>query len=219
MTGGAERSGLVMLGMAAVLSVTGVVLLWPETNGPTPPPSARPPAASPTAPRTATASPAPTPSTSAPTGPGPSATPSAPQSGSPSASAPADGDALVGDVSDTALQRSLQLTRQANIPPTLEKRLVGLGGKVLLADVTGKGRKAFPDYFKGAPATDVWRKCRVRAGVAERYDNRSDAALVHLVWAGTSPEGEADDRRAATVLLIRDADGVWAPHPVPEEER
>ncbi|WUS97727.1 hypothetical protein OHA46_14030 [Streptomyces sp. NBC_00708] len=211
MTSSAERSGLIMLAMAAVLSLVGVILLWPDMSGEQAH-TARPPATSPSPSRTTDArpptvepSPSPTPTTAAP-------------SPSPSPSASKDGDALAGTVSDAVLQRALQQSRQANIPPTLEKRLVDLGGKVLLADVTGEGRKAYPDYFMGQPATDRWQKCRIRAGVAERYDNRADAALIHLVWDGTSPEGEHDDRRPATVLLVRDGDGTWAPQSIPVEE-
>ncbi|MEW1889866.1 hypothetical protein [Streptomyces sp. NBC_00523] len=214
---GAERSGLVMLAMAAVLSVVGVALLWPDMSGGRAP-VARPPASSPApSPTTAAPSPEVTPTVGPKPTPSPSRTTGSP-SPSPSASAPRDGDDLAGSVSDAALLHSLRLSRQANIPPTLEERLVDLGGKVLLADVTGTGRKAFPDYFKGASATDRWRDCRIRAGVGERYDNRSDAALIHLVWAGTSPMGERDDRRPATVLLVRDAGGTWAPQPLPEED-
>ncbi|WP_242442082.1 hypothetical protein [Streptomyces sp. CB02460] len=209
MTSSAERSGLIMLAMAAVLSIVGVVLLWPDMSADRAP-AARPPATSPAPSRTGDAP-------ASPAGPSPTPTTAAP-SAPPSPSASREGDPLAGTVSDGALQRSLQLTRQANVPPTLEKRLVDLGGKVLLADVTGKGRKAYPDYFKGESATDRWRDCRIRAGVAERYDNRSDAVLVHLVWAGTSPEGERDDRRPTAVLLVRDVNGEWAPQPLPVEE-
>ncbi|MFC8532438.1 hypothetical protein ACFUJY_00540 [Streptomyces sp. NPDC057249] len=213
---GAERSGLVMLAMAAVLSVVGVILLWPDMSGGRAP-VARPPATSP-APSPTTAAPSPAATATAGPKPSPSRTTEAPSaSPSPSASASKDGDALAGPVSDAALLNALRLSRRADIPPRLEERLVDLGGKVLLADVTGTGRKAFPDYFKGASATDRWRDCRIRAGVGERYDNRADAALIHLVWAGTSPEGERDDRRPATVLLVRDVDGTWAPQ-VREEE-
>ncbi|WP_406286486.1 hypothetical protein [Streptomyces sp. NBC_00209] len=212
---GAERSGLVMLAMAAVLSVVGVALLWPDMSGGRAP-VARPPVSSPVpSPTTAAPSPEVTPTVGPKPTPGPSRTTGSP---SPSASAPRDGDDLAGSVSDAALLKSLRLSRQADIPPRLEERLVDLGGKVLLADVTGTGRKAFPDYFKGTSATDRWRDCRIRAGVAERYDNRSDAALIHLVWAGTSPMGERDDRRPATVLLVRDVDGTWAPQPLPAED-
>ncbi|TRV81756.1 hypothetical protein FKN01_00100 [Streptomyces sp. 130] len=212
---GAERSGIVMLAMAAVLSVVGVALLWPDMSGGRAP-VARPPATSPApSPTTAPPSPAVTPTVEP--EPSPSRTTEKP-SPSPSASASRDGDDLAGTVSDAALLHSLRLSRQADIPPTLEERLVALGGKVLLADLTGTGRKAFPDYFKGASATDRWRDCRIRAGVGERYDNRSDAALIHLVWAGTSPEGEREDRRPATVLLVRDVDGTWAPQPLPVED-
>ncbi|MFB8087920.1 hypothetical protein [Streptomyces sp. NPDC055992] len=212
MTSSAERSGLIMLSMSAVLSVVGVVLLWPDMSGSGSTDAARPPAASST----------PAPTTARPTlpaspKPDPKPTTTSP-SPSPSATHSPDGDALAGEISDALLQRSLEQSRQANIPPTLEKRLIDLGGKVLLADVTGKGRKAYPGYFKGLPATDRWQKCRIRAGVAERYDNRSDAALIHLVWAGTSPEGERDDRRPATVLLVRDVEGTWAPQPLSERK-
>lgn len=217
MTSSAERSGLVMLAMAAVLSVVGVVLLWPDMSADRNP-AARPPVSSPAPSRTGDTPSAPPSRTAAPEPtPTPSRTTAAPPA-SPSPSVSRDGDVLAGEVSDAVLLHSLQLSRQANIPPTLEKRLVALGGKVLLADVTGTGRKAFPDYFKGAPATDRWRDCRIRAGVGERYDNRTDAALIHLVWAGTSPEGERDDRRPATVLLVRDVDGTWAPRPLASEE-
>ncbi|MFD5785343.1 hypothetical protein ACFWH1_01735 [Streptomyces sp. NPDC127037] len=210
MSGSAERSGVIMLSMSAVLSVVGVVLLWPDMSGRHSTPAARPPAA------TATPTPTPTSSEPPPTPkPRPKPTASTP---SPSATHPKDGDPLAGDISDAVLQHALEQSRQANVPPTLEKRLVDLGGKVLLADVTGKSRKEYPDYFKGQPATDIWLKCHIRAGVAERYENRSDAVLVHLVWAGTSPEGERDERRPATVLLVRDVNGKWAPRPLSEEE-
>ncbi|MEV5600311.1 hypothetical protein AB0L33_02585 [Streptomyces sp. NPDC052299] len=194
--------------MSAILSVVGVVLLWPDVSGGHTAPAARPPAVS-ASPTTASSAPPAAPE------PRPEPTTAAP---SPSASHPRDGDVLAGDISDTVLQHALEQSRQANVPPTLEKRLVALGGKVLLADLTGRDRKAFPEYFKGLPPTDVWRKCRIRAGVGERYDNRSDAVLIHLVWAGTSPEGERDDRRPATVLLVRDMDGTWAPQPLREED-
>lgn len=216
MTDGKERSGVVVLAMAAVLSVLGVVLLWPTLGGDSHP-AAGPPH-TPTAPAASSATPTAKPKPPPPASAEPSPSATTPSSPSPSVSSSPDGDALAGEVSDAALQHSLEQSRQANIPPTLEKRLVDLGGKVLLADVTGEARKAFPDYFKGQPATDRWRKCRIRAGVAERYDDRSDAALIHLVWAGTSPDGVRDDRQPATVLLVRADDGTWWPKSQAEEE-
>ncbi|WP_406451561.1 hypothetical protein OG782_16255 [Streptomyces sp. NBC_00876] len=217
MTDGTERSGIIMLAMSAVLSVIGVALLWPDLSGGSAP-AAGPPAASATPVRT-TASATATPSHTAKPKPPPTPSPTtAAPSPSPSASASPDGDALAGEVSDSALQRALEQSRQANIPPALEKRLVAIGGKVLLADVTGVDRKAFPEYFKGQSATNRWRDSRIRAGVAERYDDRSDAAVIHLVWAGTSPDGDRDDRQPATVLLVRDAVGAWAPESLADAE-
>jgi hypothetical protein len=128
-----------------------------------------------------------------------------------------DGDALAGEVSDAALQRALEQSRPVSVPPGLEKRLVELGAKALLADVTGEGRNAFPEYFRGQPATDRWRHSRVRAGVAERYKDRLDAVQVHLVWAGTSPKGVREERQSSSVLLVRNESGAWVPEPVPVE--
>ncbi|MFJ8073883.1 hypothetical protein ACIQ7Q_08110 [Streptomyces sp. NPDC096176] len=193
-----------MLAASAVLSVIGVILLWPDLR---PSPSAA--AGPPTPPPTTLASP-----TVRPTVPSdPKPAPSSPSPTQSVTSSP-DGDALAGEVSDAALQRALEQSRPVSVPPSLERRLVELGGKVLLADVTGEGRNAFPEYFRGQPATDRWRDSRIRAGVAERYKDRSDAVQVHLVWAGTSPEGVREDRQPTTVLLVRDqASGVWAPRP------
>ncbi|WP_327325219.1 hypothetical protein OG735_24000 [Streptomyces sp. NBC_01210] len=193
-----------MLAASAVLSVIGVILLWPDLSPnpsaadgpPTPAPTA---SASPSVRPTVPSDPKPAPSSASPT---------------PSVASSPDGDALAGEVSDAALQRALEQSRRVSVPPNLEKRLVELGGKVLLADVTGEGRNAFPEYFRGQPATDRWRDSRIRAGVAERYKDRSDAVQVHLVWAGTSPEGIRDERQPTTVLLVRDqASGVWLPRP------
>jgi hypothetical protein len=115
-------------------------------------------------------------------------------------------------VPDSYLQQVLEQTQPADLPPALEKRLVALAGQVLLADLTGQGRAAFPWYFGGLNATTAWTHVRVQAGIARRHRGSGAEVDAHLVYAGTDPRGGAQERQAITIVLAQaPGSGVWQP--------
>jgi hypothetical protein len=139
-----------------------------------------------------------------------SSTPAA-RSASPSAPQTAPADLLAGDMPDSYLQQVLEQTQPADLPAAKEKQLVALAGQVLLADLTGQGRSAFPAYFGGRAATATWSHVRVQAGIA-RHHASSSQIDAHLVYAGTDPHGLTQERQTITIVLAQASGGSnWQP--------
>jgi hypothetical protein len=113
---------------------------------------------------------------------------------------------------DSYLQQVLEQTQPADLPAAQEKQLVALADQVLLADLTGQGRSAFPSYFGGQAATTAWSHVRIQAGIARRHPGSSSQVDAHLVYAGTDPGGRAQDRQTITIVLAQ-ASGAsnWQP--------
>ncbi|RKE03021.1 hypothetical protein [Streptomyces sp. TLI_171] len=136
---------------------------------------------------------------------------------SPPATAPvgtrtAPADLLAGEVPDRYLQLVLDQTQPADLPPTQEQQFVALADQVLLADLTGQGRAAFPSYFGGQAATAPWSHVRIQAGIARRHSGGGNEVDAHLVYAGTDPHGRAQERQSATIGLIQAVgDTSWLP--------
>ncbi|MGW9452449.1 hypothetical protein [Streptomyces sp. NPDC055632] len=120
---------------------------------------------------------------------------------------PVSGDGPGGDY---AIQRLLDRTTPADLPPALERRLVTLATRVWTAETTGTGREAWPGYFTGTQLRASYRDVRVQAAIARRADGRDDQVLVRLVWAGAGALGTFQDGRPAQVRLALHHNG-WEP--------
>lgn len=120
---------------------------------------------------------------------------------------PVSGDGPGGDY---AIQRLLDRTTPADLPPALERHLVALATHIWIAETTGTGRETWPAYFTGTELRAPYRDVRVQAATARRVDGRDDQVLVRLVWAGTGGLGTFQDGRPAQVRLELHHNG-WEP--------
>ncbi|MEV8059485.1 hypothetical protein AB0P37_24195 [Streptomyces antimycoticus] len=119
---------------------------------------------------------------------------------------PPPGDGAAGD---TAVQQALDHSSPPDLSPEAERRLVRLGRAVWTAEVTGRGRQRWPDYFPDAEVRS-YRRFRIQAAIARRAGSRR--VVVHLVWAAASPSGTGDaDNRTARVFLVRNGGNTWTP--------
>ncbi|MFE6459693.1 hypothetical protein ACFVP0_19830 [Streptomyces cinereoruber] len=107
-----------------------------------------------------------------------------------------------GPGGDYAIQRLLDRTTPADLPPVLERRLVALATRIWIAETTGTGRENWPAYFTGTDLRAPYRDVRVQAAIARRADDRDDQVLVRLVWAGAGALGDFQDGRPAQVRLV-----------------
>ncbi|WP_143712414.1 hypothetical protein [Streptomyces hygroscopicus] len=200
-----RRSALAMLSTASVLALAGGVLLGQGNSGrneapvqpstrSSPQKSAPASAGSPAVPRRSTG---PTLRTHGPRG-------EAAPTGHEVLPPPGDGPA-----GDTAIQRALDRSSPPDLSPQTERRLVRLGCAVWTAEVTGRGRQRWPDYFTGAEVRP-YRYFRIQAAIARRATG--GRVVVQLVWAGASPSGTAAiDNRTARVFLTRNGGSRWTP--------
>ncbi|MFF4482936.1 hypothetical protein ACFY1A_38845 [Streptomyces sp. NPDC001520] len=199
-----RRSVLATLSAAAVLALAGGVLLIQGDSGASQAPaepSARPIPRKPYSPSAGSAAPR---RSTGPTlrehGPRREAAPSGHEV------LPPPGD---GPAGDTAVQRALDRSSAPDLSPQTEQRLVRLGRAVWTAEVTGRGRQRWPDYFLDAEVRP-YRRFRIQAAIARRAGSRR--VVVHLVWAGASPSGTGDaDNRTARVFLVRNGGNTWTP--------
>ncbi|WP_345703772.1 hypothetical protein [Kitasatospora paranensis] len=78
---------------------------------------------------------------------------------------------------------------------------------------TSPARAAPPSsYFGGQTATAAWSHVRVQAGIARRHPGSSSQVDAHLVYAGTDPHGQAQERQTVTIVLAQaPGDGGWQP--------
>jgi hypothetical protein len=202
---------LPFIAAASLLVLAGGLLLLPIGS-----PTAQHPAAASARPatssaRTALPGPAPGTPTARPSSPAPTTSASRPAA-APSAPRTAPADLLAGDMPDSYLQQILEQTQPADLPPAQERQLVALADQVLLADLTGQGRSAFPSYFGGQAATAPWTHVRIQAGIARRHTGTGNEVDAHLVYAGTDPRGQAQDRQPITIVLAQAAGGTgWQP--------
>ncbi|GAA2773089.1 hypothetical protein [Kitasatospora cinereorecta] len=206
----ASNARLPFIAAAALLALAACILLLPGgRSGPQAPAAAPAPANSAAIPgpgSVAAPVPAAQPTDSTPTAETPS------PSASPGAKLTAPPDLLAGDMPDSYLQQVLDQTQLADLDPALEKQLVDEAGQVLLADLTGQGRAAFPSYFAGQSATTTWTQVRLQAGIARRRPGGSTNVDVHLVYAGTDPHGLAQERQTITIVLAQaSGDSGWQP--------
>ncbi|MEU5560993.1 hypothetical protein AB0H47_33555 [Streptomyces globisporus] len=189
-------TGMVLIGIGTSSSPTAVSTPGPESPDPPVVPTNRPHPG--TAERSAAA--------------GSSASVSA---SSPSASPPGRQNlppSMSGPTADPVVQRALDDAVPANLPTDIANEVAELGKEVWLAEVTGRGRDRWPDYFTDRGArTAVYTRVRVQAAIG-RKDPAGPGAVVHLVWAGAGPAGTFMDGRTATVRFIRDErSGTWTP--------
>ncbi|WP_185909323.1 hypothetical protein [Streptomyces sp. WAC01280] len=111
---------------------------------------------------------------------------------------PVSGD---GPGGDHAIQRLLDRTTPADLPPDTQSHLVALATRVWIAETTGTGRGTWPDYFTDTDLRAPYHDVRVQAAVARRTNGHNDEAVVRLVWAGARASGELQDGRPAQVRL------------------
>jgi hypothetical protein len=103
--------------------------------------------------------------------------------------------------SDQSIQKGLEATMPGNLPDDQEKELVALGWSVIRADLTGRGRQKWPDYFPGSPSRTRYTGVRMRAGVARGVPARSGLAQVIVIWTGKDPRGREIPQERTAVCL------------------
>ncbi|WP_406834845.1 hypothetical protein ACICHK_00265 [Streptomyces sp. AHU1] len=116
---------------------------------------------------------------------------------------------------DAALQRHLERSWPADLPPTTARFLVRDAKAVLAADATGVGRGRWPTVFGAGqdPVVASFSRVRVQAAVARR-DGSARQAVVHLVWAAADAGGSYAQGRIADVyftLTSTEGHPVWTP--------
>ncbi|MCQ4214584.1 hypothetical protein [Streptomyces longispororuber] len=129
---------------------------------------------------------------------------------------PPRGEGMAGD---RAIRRLLNRSWPADLPAGQARTLVALGRKVLLADLTGLGRRSFPTAFPtpaGRPGAvaPAFTRIRIQAAIARKDPAAPARAVVHLVWAGADRGGTYTDGRL-TDLTFRPlkGDDRWIPLP------
>ncbi|MER5951207.1 hypothetical protein ABT127_34735 [Streptomyces sp. NPDC001904] len=141
-----------------------------------------------------------------------SASPSDP---GPAAQVPPRGD---GPGGDQDVQRVLEQAWPADLPAAQAEPLLAAGRRVLLADVTGVGRGAFPTAFPGSTGESVispsFTRIRVQAAIARSDPDHPNRAIVHLVWAGADRGGTYTDGRLSDIFFTHSQGGsTWLPQP------
>ncbi|MFI9213928.1 hypothetical protein ACIGW7_38090 [Streptomyces sp. NPDC053253] len=120
---------------------------------------------------------------------------------------PVSGD---GPGGDHAIQRLLDRTTPADLPPDTQRHLVALATRVWIAETTGRGRATWPKYFTDTSLRAPYHYVRVQAAIARRTDGHDDQAVVRLVWAGAGAADDFQDGRLAQVRLTLHRN-VWDP--------
>ncbi|MCI0686156.1 MAG: hypothetical protein L0Y54_02800 [Sporichthyaceae bacterium] len=121
-------------------------------------------------------------------------------------------DPLAGSVPDDYLQDLLDGGPGPSTPAlsaTERDAAIEVAGRVLLADLTGWGRNAFPGFWD-EPARALWTDVRIQASTAEGAGLDPVRVSVTLIWAGTSPIGEPVERRRSVVTVEQSGSG-WKP--------
>jgi len=127
--------------------------------------------------------------------------------------------ALAGDgpPSDAVLQAGLDATAAAGIPPGTVAAVLITACQVLVADITGVGRAAFPGYWSSGTFQPAYHDVHIQAATvtsAAVSPHGGPAQLdVTLLWTGAQADGVIAESQEATVRL-RSAGGSWTPvHP------
>lgn len=122
---------------------------------------------------------------------------SRPPSAGASATPPSEHDGVVlappgeGPAGDRALGQELARLSPRDLPPAVEEELAGRAGRELMDDTAA-----------------VYRQVRVQAALTRR-DGSDERAVVHLVWAGSGPDGEFREGRTTTVRYEKKGKGSW----------
>lgn len=95
-------------------------------------------------------------------------------------------------------------------PTGQEKELVALGWALVRADLTGRGREKWPEYFPGEPSRSRYTRLRMRAAVARQITDHADLANVIVIWTGTDPGGRKIPQEQTVLCLSRDG-ARWRP--------
>lgn len=123
-----------------------------------------------------------------------------------------------GRSADPQIQALLERTWPRDLPARTERELLAAGRAVLIADVTGIGRKNWPHLFdQDGAVAPAFSRVRIQASIARR-GSAPDRAVVHLVWAGADRGGTYSDGRIADITFTRTenkqkGDAVWTPLP------
>ncbi|MEU3261504.1 hypothetical protein ABZ694_27570 [Streptomyces albidoflavus] len=183
---GPRRTGLLAPAAAVGLALLGMWLLLPDQDGgsnaaaPSAVRAAEDPASVPSRPAAETSG-----SGSQPPSAGASATPPSEHDGA-ALAPPGEGPA-----GDRALRRELARLSPPDLAPAVEEELAGRARRVLMDDTAA-----------------VYRQVRVQAALARR-DGADERAVVHLVWAGSGPDGEFREGRTTTVRYEEKGKGSW----------
>ncbi|MFI0242582.1 hypothetical protein [Streptomyces sp. NPDC016845] len=116
------------------------------------------------------------------------------------------------------IQRLLETAWPADLPAVQARRLAEQGRRVLLADLTGLGRSAFPTAFVDAEPSastvvPAFSRIRIQAVIA-RMGPRPGWTVVHLVWAGADRGGTYTDGRLTDITFRHHlGDDTWIPLP------
>ncbi|WP_307813652.1 hypothetical protein [Streptomyces sp. N35] len=123
-----------------------------------------------------------------------------------------------GRAADPQIQALLERTWPRDLPVRTERDLLVAGRAVLIADVTGIGRKNWPQLFdQDRAVAPAFSRVRIQAAIA-RHGSDPDEAVVHLVWAGADRGGTYSDGRITDITFTRTenkqkGDAVWTPLP------
>lgn len=97
-----------------------------------------------------------------------------------------------------------------DLPEADERQLISAGRRLLIADVTGEGRAAFPSVFPATQRSAVrpgFTRVRIQAAIARTDPAQRERAVVHLVWAGADRGGTYTDGRLSDITFLH------TPHP------
>jgi len=108
------------------------------------------------------------------------------------------------------LYRLMRDPASSDLPPAVAAQASKVGAAFTVADASGVGREAFPDWWRERPPVPVAAEVRVLAAGAAAYGR---LVQVVVVWDGTAPDGPALGERTSTVLLQVTSSGFVPIHP------
>lgn len=118
-------------------------------------------------------------------------------------------DATGDQPESAALAAEIGDPANSDVPAGLFAALSAMGADVVVADTTGVGRDAFPDYWAGARASHCCTQVTVHAAGAHRDPSRAEAVVVSVLWSAWSQFG--DPLGDLSVVHLTEVDGTWRP--------
>lgn len=118
---------------------------------------------------------------------------------------------LETDAPRASLYRLIGDPASSDLPPAVAARAASAGSVFVVADATGRGREAFPSWWRERPTEPVAATARVLAAGAASF---GPLIQVVVVWDGAAPDGGALGERTTTVFLDSTISDAFVPvHP------